>query len=176
MLRQKTKTARTRSRSYQYALQSRFFQVCSTGSVLFTVLSSLPLVIPNVIETICCSTWSFRRCDVCSKTFTTRQLLIGHKLQHRLTKNKPYECDYCKKSFRSKGAITHHLFSNHVNAEPKFECKICRKKFQLESLLRTHTYAVHRQKKTRWPFIAIHKFFSIEYSFSYCGIIGSFCR
>ncbi|XP_077294178.1 uncharacterized protein LOC143916806 [Arctopsyche grandis] len=73
-------------------------------------------------------------CDICSKSFTTKQNLSVHIGSH--TGLKPYKCDICSKSFTSKRNLSVHIGS-HTGVKPH-KCDICSKSFTTKQLLSRH--------------------------------------
>uniref|UniRef100_A0A6P7F4L7 Zinc finger protein 208-like n=1 Tax=Diabrotica virgifera virgifera TaxID=50390 RepID=A0A6P7F4L7_DIAVI len=78
-------------------------------------------------------------CDICKKTFSTRNELKVHELTH--TGLKPHECNICHKSFSKKDTLKAHQ-RVHTGEKP-YVCKYCDKKFAQTAPylyhLKTHT-------------------------------------
>ncbi|XP_044731255.1 zinc finger protein 883-like [Chrysoperla carnea] len=78
-------------------------------------------------------------CEVCKKTFLTKNFLVRHQIIHSGVKE--HECPNCKKRFISKPALKTHMLT-HTGEKP-YECKECHAKFAAKETLnrhvRTHT-------------------------------------
>ena len=73
-------------------------------------------------------------CNLCKKTFSTKNVLIHHKMWH--AGEKPYSCDFCDKKFTQKSNLTQHR-RVHTGEKP-FSCKICSKAFSTKFSLSSH--------------------------------------
>ncbi|XP_050071957.1 zinc finger and BTB domain-containing protein 49-like [Anopheles maculipalpis] len=80
-----------------------------------------------------------KTCEICFKTFRTRQKLTIHRNTHlRLA---PFKCtfDGCTKAFKSRIGLDEHV-ARHTNSF-EFTCDICSKGFQHRSYLSAHRRA-----------------------------------
>lgn len=82
-------------------------------------------------------------CQICSKTFKTKQLLKNHEKTH----NKQFQCSACSKKFPSQSRLNTHRKENHENPR-SFGCEECGKKFNRKGNLKKHQeiHAWHRPK------------------------------
>ena len=84
-------------------------------------------------------------CDKCSKTFSSRQYLIGHmKIEHE--KQLDFECSTCGKKVGSKKRLRNHVFSCHSQVT----CEICDKEIANPYDLKRHKLAVHKDTTGAW--------------------------
>uniref|UniRef100_A0A182NCX0 Protein krueppel n=1 Tax=Anopheles dirus TaxID=7168 RepID=A0A182NCX0_9DIPT len=85
-----------------------------------------------------------KTCDVCYKTFRTRQKLTIHRNTHlRLA---PFKCtfDGCSKAFKSRIGLEEHV-ARHTNSF-EYTCDICSKGFQHRSYLSAHRRAHNTER------------------------------
>lgn len=80
-----------------------------------------------------------KRCDLCSKTFSTKSKLIIHKRSH--SGEKPFVCNVCEKPFSQKPHLQRHYLL-HTSQKP-FKCKVCGHKCRQKSNLKQHYVTVH---------------------------------
>lgn len=66
-------------------------------------------------------------CDICSRSFSLRCILLTHMKRHNDKKEK-HTCHVCQKNFSAKGSLTVHL-RLHTGAKP-FPCQFCDLKFR----------------------------------------------
>ncbi|XP_041986017.1 zinc finger protein 771-like [Aricia agestis] len=94
----------------------------------------------NLMESKSHSKKKPHHCEVCSKTFTCRSLLLQHARKH--TGEKPFRCHICQKEFTRKVNLNTHI-ETHSGLKP-FSCHICPKKFaakfNLSKHIRTHAF------------------------------------
>jgi len=78
-------------------------------------------------------------CNVCSKSFATKQCREVHVRTH--TGEKPYICNICNRAFAQRASLVHHTAS-HTDSRP-YPCTHCDKAFRRRETLivhiRTHT-------------------------------------
>ena len=67
------------------------------------------------------------RCEICNKTFTTKNYLTEHKRTHR--EPEEYSCDKCLKVFWSKSNPRGHIKTKHESTS-SYSCEYCSKKFE----------------------------------------------
>lgn len=67
------------------------------------------------------------KCQICSKSFTLRCILLTHMKRHNDVKEK-HVCHVCQKSFAAKGSLTVH-FRLHTGVRP-FRCDFCNLTFR----------------------------------------------
>ncbi|XP_022115566.2 zinc finger protein 320 isoform X2 [Pieris rapae] len=89
-------------------------------------------------------------CDVCGKTFRTKQVMMFHKSH---TKEKPYECTECGKRYATSTSLKNHRMLH--NASKEYACKLCEMSFTLQRYLDRHMIVHTKEKK---------------YPCSYCGV------
>uniref|UniRef100_A0A182XX26 Uncharacterized protein n=1 Tax=Anopheles stephensi TaxID=30069 RepID=A0A182XX26_ANOST len=85
-----------------------------------------------------------KTCEICFKTFRTRQKLTIHRNTHlRLA---PFKCtfDGCTKAFKSRIGLDEHV-ARHTNSF-EFTCDICSKGFQHRSYLSAHRRAHNTER------------------------------
>ncbi|XP_052901677.1 zinc finger protein 761-like [Anopheles moucheti] len=85
-----------------------------------------------------------KTCEVCFKTFRTRQKLAIHRNTHlRLA---PFKCTFegCTKAFKSRIGLDEHV-ARHTNSF-EFSCDICQKGFQHRSYLSAHRRAHNTER------------------------------
>ncbi|XP_053679777.1 zinc finger protein 358-like [Anopheles nili] len=86
-----------------------------------------------------------KTCELCYKTFRTRQKLSIHRNTHlRLA---PFKCTFegCAKAFKSRIGLEEHL-ARHTNSF-EYSCDICAKGFQHRSYLSAHRRAHSTERK-----------------------------
>lgn len=67
-------------------------------------------------------------CEVCSKKFSKKQILLSHELTHKMsTDRKTFQCSECGKHLSSQTAVNNHLKWYHEKRE--YKCEICSKDF-----------------------------------------------
>ena len=81
------------------------------------------------------------KCDLCSKSFASVQVLRRHRLIH--SNEKPHACDLCSKKFKTIHELNYHKFT-HSDKLP-FPCDECDSTFALKFRLKKHKELVHRQ-------------------------------
>uniref|UniRef100_A0A182QQN4 Protein krueppel n=1 Tax=Anopheles farauti TaxID=69004 RepID=A0A182QQN4_9DIPT len=85
-----------------------------------------------------------KTCEVCHKTFRTRQKLAIHRNTHlRLA---PFKCtfDGCAKAFKSRIGLEEHV-ARHTNSF-EYTCEVCSKGFQHRSYLSAHRRAHNTER------------------------------
>ena len=73
-------------------------------------------------------------CDLCNKTFLSKNGLVQHKIWH--AGEKPYSCNVCDKKFTQKSNLTKHRRVH--TGEKLFTCDICYKAFSTKFSLNSH--------------------------------------
>ena len=76
------------------------------------------------------------RCEICNKTFKTKNYLTEHKRTHR--EPEEYSCDKCLKVFGSKSNPRGHIKTKHESTS-SYSCEYCSKKFEKAFCLKQHT-------------------------------------
>ncbi|CAG0891315.1 unnamed protein product [Cyprideis torosa] len=74
------------------------------------------------------------QCEVCGKTFSTRQWMISHTRIH--TGEKPFQCSFCAATFAHAHNLRLHL-RTHTGERP-YPCDVCGKRFLRKQLLQRH--------------------------------------
>ena len=82
------------------------------------------------------------KCNICHKSFTTKQSLVEHEARH--TGERPFECDICMKTFAVKSYLAKHKKTH--NGEKPFECDICGNRFTRSSDMTRHREKHFRHK------------------------------
>lgn len=72
----------------------------------------------------------------CGKSFKTRQERKVHQKNH--LSNLKFQCDICGKTFKSKNGIKFHILASHNKYQKKHECEKCEMKFLQFSNLKVH--------------------------------------
>ncbi|XP_041987735.1 zinc finger protein 345-like isoform X2 [Aricia agestis] len=78
-------------------------------------------------------------CDLCGKTFPSKEQLVRHSIVHKTTKK--YECDKCKKKFTRKGNLKSHIHRVHESGRSSKGsglCLYCGRSFNNSSNLIVH--------------------------------------
>lgn len=79
-------------------------------------------------------------CDVCDKSFRTKNLMKAHRATH--DQGREFSCDQCPAQFRFRFQLKKHVQGVHPTCFP-YECKYCVKKFSTKAKhdlhLRSHT-------------------------------------
>ena len=93
------------------------------------------------------------RCEICNKTFTTKNYLTEHKRTHR--EPEEYSCDKCLKVFGSKSNPRGHIKTKHESTS-SYSCEYCSKKFERAFSLKRHTdscqnYSQSYSQRGIWP-------------------------
>ena len=87
--------------------------------------------------------WYGTVCPFCDKKFSWPYITKRHiKLEH---KDEKIKCEMCPKSFHSKQSLNYHNLATHTDKSPPSEsCTICDKKFNSKVTLGNHIKLVHR--------------------------------
>ena len=67
------------------------------------------------------------RCEICNKTFKTKNYLTEHKRTHR--EPEQYSCGKCLKVFGSKSVLRGHIKTKHESTSC-YTCEYCSEKFE----------------------------------------------
>ncbi|CAG9790636.1 unnamed protein product [Diatraea saccharalis] len=86
------------------------------------------------------------KCDICDKSFLTKQSMLMHKRAHSAEKS-VYECQLCGKQIGNYSNMQRHMLI-HTGLKP-WKCEFCGKAFKQPSEKRAHTAHVHLKKP--WP-------------------------
>lgn len=95
------------------------------------------------------------KCDLCSKTFSTRRKLREHKYGHIRQQNKVSSCILCKERFERRTLylkhmeVVHGILRRFVEVEKalEFTCDICKKGFTKAYSLENHMLSMHDPQK-----------------------------
>ncbi|CAG9860158.1 unnamed protein product [Phyllotreta striolata] len=96
-------------------------------------------------------------CDICSKSYPSKQSLISHMRVHNKEKN--FKCGICSKTFLYKGLLNGHL-KIHKGDKP-FACTFCPKRFIKRYDLTRHIYT-HTREKNHTCEICYEKFSRLD--------------
>ncbi|XP_031621561.1 zinc finger protein 425-like [Contarinia nasturtii] len=99
------------------------------------ILYSRDLLYTHVSQTHLKKNWGEFICDICSKTFATKDRIKSHMINH--SGKCDYVCDKCGSTFRQKCNLKHHVESMH-NVEKSVACNQCDKKFTTKRHLKIH--------------------------------------
>lgn len=88
------------------------------------------------------------KCQICTKTFTTRRSLEKHVKSHNV-RERNFHCDECDKSFLEQRTLDWHKLKHLPESERNFQCPQCEKKFASEYLMRQHISTFHDKKYSR---------------------------
>jgi KRAB domain-containing zinc finger protein len=73
-------------------------------------------------------------CDLCGKSFKSKQYLKNHKETHGLVPN--YKCHLCESEFMQKNNLKKHV--KYVHDKRSFKCNICNKSYSREDTFKKH--------------------------------------
>lgn len=86
------------------------------------------------------------KCDLCNKTYKTRESYLIHKREHSV--DNLFQCEICKVYFRHKEQFLEHK-EKHVSLNLKsFCCHYCNKTFRDKSKMTEHVDKVHIKMET----------------------------
>ncbi|ODM88059.1 putative zinc finger protein [Orchesella cincta] len=85
------------------------------------------------------------RCELCEKSFTTKQNLDSHTRSH--LNEKPYQCSICKIRYGASSSVKHCL-DRHHNIR-RFKCNVCPRAFSFKGKLRNHYLSIHADPQER---------------------------
>ncbi|XP_049796538.1 zinc finger protein 468-like isoform X2 [Schistocerca nitens] len=83
------------------------------------------------------------KCEICSKSFSSRSTLNRHTIIH--TGKKSHKCEICGKSFAFPSHLKEHVFL-HTGKKPH-KCELCGQSFASRSTLNRHTF-IHTGRKS----------------------------
>ncbi|XP_048488213.1 zinc finger protein ZFP2 [Plutella xylostella] len=86
-------------------------------------------------------------CDECSKSFTNKLKLYGHKKTHEKTKT--YKCDVCENYFCGPTSLKKHM-RLHTGERP-YACEFCSEKFVSVGVKNLHIQRKHNSKSISCP-------------------------
>ncbi|CAB3371796.1 Hypothetical predicted protein [Cloeon dipterum] len=81
------------------------------------------------------------KCELCSKEFNQKKLMIDHKLAEHQRINQFTHCPYCSYSCKCKITLERHVTREHANSF--LQCLDCSKRFATPSSLKEHNLKCH---------------------------------
>jgi len=79
------------------------------------------------------------QCQICSKTFATKELAHDHIRSHDRSR---YKCQYCTYTSRVPSELKRHILYKHSDIR-QYHCKQCEKSFKTFQDLQVHHYVQH---------------------------------
>jgi len=99
------------------------------------------------------------QCDLCNNSFKTKYSLNLHKNTH--TDDKPWKCEVCGTCFKQKHTLLAHKTA-HTGVKP-FECQYCHMKFYQKGTLRVHMIVHSNPNRYKCPYENCGKAFSFNH-------------
>ncbi|XP_050072447.1 zinc finger protein 708-like [Anopheles maculipalpis] len=82
------------------------------------------------------------RCNICNKTFTSKQSYGTHRKLHAKTL-RLFNCDKCQETFNRFASLKRHQLMVHCEQQHYFRCPYCEKKLRWLQNARTHIKTFH---------------------------------
>merc|ERR1719273_1825463 len=81
-------------------------------------------------------------CEICARSFQTKQYLRVHMRVHR---DRDIKCTLCDKAFRWESGLKSHMAAEHSQLGQLYNCEFCGKQFKDKGNLKSHMAAEHSQ-------------------------------
>ena len=108
---------------------------CKTCSLMFTTTATY-----NKHCRKCGTTKRIYSCNICSKLFNDKKVMVVHRRIH--TGEKPFQCAYCMQTFSDNSCKTKHE-RTHTKERP-YQCEECGFRFTQSGNLKRHKRNVHK--------------------------------
>ena len=86
------------------------------------------------------------QCEVCEKTFASKQVLHRHVQEIHGNPEPKHKCPKCEAKFVREENMTSHMAAIHDNCLPLLKCEACEKVFRRRGTLNRHVREVHERK------------------------------